>query len=254
MRVVNLYSSSSGNCTLIEAGESTFLLDAGGSAKTLTAALNAAGSDISRVTDIFITHEHGDHTHALSALLKKHPCRVHMTEPTANALGIAEGSALDICLVKHGRSYTYKAGECDVEAFEVPHDSAACVGYRFTYNGTSVGIVTDIGYVTQTVYDSLCGCEAVMIEANHDREMVRCGAYPAALKARILSGEGHLSNDACAEISGAWARQGTKKLLLAHLSDENNTPSKAIEAVKRSVDAYGVSVLASKRDEITVLI
>ncbi len=254
MKVISLYSGSSGNCTLIEAGESTVLVDAGGSARALVTALERIGSSILRVTDIFITHEHGDHTHALSALLKKHPCRIHITDPSANALQIRENCLLDACLVRHGTEYSYDLGELHIDAFPVPHDSFACVGYKFTYHGESVGIVTDIGYVTQTVYDCLCGCHAVMIEANHDREMVRCGSYPAALKARILSGGGHLSNDDCAEISGAWARQGTKKLMLAHLSEENNTPEIALQTVKRATDPYGVDVCAAKRDEPTVLI
>lgn len=254
MKVISLYSGSSGNCTLIEAGESTVLVDAGGSARALVTALERIGSSILRVTDIFITHEHGDHTHALSTLLKKHPCRVHITDPSANALHIPDNCLLDACLCRHGTEFTYDLGELHIDAFPVPHDSYACVGYKFTYRGASVGIVTDIGYVTQTVYDCLCGCHAVMIEANHDREMVRCGSYPAALKARILSGGGHLSNDDCAEISGAWARQGTKKLLLAHLSEENNTPEIALRTVKAATDPYGVEVKCAKRDEITVLI
>ncbi len=253
MRVISLYSGSSGNCTLIEAGENTFLIDAGGSAKALTAALEKVGVDLCRISDIFITHEHGDHTHALSALLKKHPCRVHITEPSADALNIP-CVALENCLVRHGTEFSLDVGDCHITAFPVPHDSRACVGYRFTYGDTSVGVVTDIGYVTQTVYDSLCGCQAVIIEANHDREMVRCGSYPAVLKARIISGGGHLSNDDCAEISGAWARQGTKKLMLAHLSEENNTPDIALKTVKAATDPYGVTVCTAKRDEATVLL
>ncbi len=252
MRVISLYSGSSGNCTLIEAGKNTFLIDAGGSAKALVCALDKLGVDLDHVSDIFITHEHGDHTHALSVLLKKHPCRVHITEPSADALGICP--ALESCIVRHGTEFSCDIGGCNISAFPVPHDSRACVGYRFTYGDTSVGVVTDIGYVTQTVYDSLCGCQAVIIEANHDREMVRCGSYPAALKARILSGGGHLSNDDCAEISGAWARQGTKKLMLAHLSEENNSPEIALETVRKATDPYGVSVCTAKRDEATVLL
>ena len=253
MKVISLYSGSSGNCTLIEAGENTFLVDAGGSAKAICCALDRLGVSLDRISDIFITHEHGDHTHALSALMKKHPCRVHMTEPSADALRVQENCLLDTCLLRHGTEFTYDVGELHVEAFPVPHDSMACVGYKFTYKDTSVGVVTDVGYVTQTVYDRLCGCQAVIIEANHDREMVRCGSYPAALKARILSGGGHLSNDDCAEISGAWARQGTKKILLAHLSEENNTPETALSTVRKATDPYGVEVSCAKRDEITVL-
>ena len=252
MRVISLYSGSSGNCTLIEAGENSFLVDAGGSAKALACALDKLGVALESISDIFITHEHGDHTHALAALIKKHQCRVHITEPSADALNVCP--ALESCLVRHGTEFAFEVGGCRITAFPVPHDSRACVGYKFTYGDTSVGVVTDIGYVTQTVYDNLCGCEAVIIEANHDREMVRCGSYPAALKARILSGGGHLSNDDCAEISGAWARQGTKKILLAHLSEENNTPKTALAAVRAATDPYGVTVCAAKRDEPTVLL
>lgn len=253
MKVISLFSGSSGNCTVVELEKRTILIDAGGSARAICEGLNAIGSDICRVTDIFITHEHGDHTHALGALLKKYPVRVHMTSATADALGIAEGSPLSYCLVRYGREYLLELPDCTVEAFEAPHDSACCVGYRITEGNTSVGVVTDVGYITQRVYDRLCGCEAVVIEANHDVNMVKNGRYPAALKRRILSGGGHLSNDCCAEIAAALARQGTKKLMLAHLSDENNTPEAACACVKNAVDAYGVSVVCAERDEATVL-
>ena len=253
MKVISLYSGSSGNSTLIETESECFLVDAGGSAKSLISALADVGSDISKVTDIFITHEHGDHTHALSALAKKYNLRVHIVSQCADMLN-STCDALNGCLVRHDTSFTLDIGNCKITAFPVPHDSRACVGYKFTCGSESVGIVTDIGYVTQEVYDNLCGCRSIVIEANHDREMVRCGSYPAVLKARILSGGGHLSNDDCAEISGAWARQGTKRILLAHLSDENNRPELAIATVRKATDPYGVTVTAAKRDEPTVLL
>ncbi len=252
--VISLYSGSSGNSTLVVTPDGSFLVDAGGSARALCEALSSVGGDIADITDIFITHEHGDHTQSLGVLLKKHPCRVHMHALCAESMAVKEGSPLSLCLALHGGSLSYDIGETRVESFPVPHDSAACVGYKFTYRSCSVGIVTDIGYVTQEVYDVLCGCEAVVIEANHDREMVRRGSYPAALKSRILSGGGHLSNDGCAEISGALCRQGTKYLLLAHLSEENNTPDLALTAVKKETDPYGATVLAACRHTSTVLI
>lgn len=253
MRVINLFSGSSGNCTLVTSGGRALLIDAGGSAKAVCDALEAVGSSIELVSDIFITHEHSDHTHALEVLLKKHPCRVHMVSETANALGIREGSALFYCLVRHDGEFAFDVCGVRVEAFFVPHDSACCVGYKISEGDVSVGVVTDIGYVSQRVYDCLCGCKAVMIEANHDKEMVRKGSYPAALKRRILSGGGHLSNDECAEISAALARKGTKSLMLAHLSEENNTPRTACDAVGCSVSEYGVEVVCAKRDEPTEL-
>lgn len=249
-----MFSGSSGNCTVVELEKRTVLIDAGGSARAICEGLNRIGSDICRVTDIFITHEHSDHTHALGALLKKYPIRVHMTSDTAKSLGVAEGSPLSYCLITYGREYICNMPDCTVEAFEAPHDSACCVGYRITEGGFSVGIVTDVGYITQRVYDRLCGCEAVVIEANHDVDMVKNGRYPEVLKRRILSGGGHLSNDGCAEIAAALARQGTKKLMLAHLSDENNTPEIACACVSSAVSPYGVSVVCADRDEATELI
>ena len=176
-----------------------------------------------------------------------------MTRRTAEAMGIEKGSPLQLCSVIYDGEFSVTLGDCTVSAFTVPHDSESCVGYRIDRDGESIGIATDIGYVTQRVYDCLCGCEKVMIEANHDKEMVRQGCYPAALKRRILSGGGHLSNDDCAEISGALARQGTKNIMLMHLSRENNDPDLALSTVRATTDPYGVSVFASSSDSFTVL-
>lgn len=255
MRVISLYSGSQGNATLIDLGTRRILIDAGGSAKTLVAALNALSYTPEQITDIFITHEHSDHTHGLQVLAKKHRIPVHMTERSAAALSLPEDCALRACLTCHPDEYLYAFNDgVTVEAFAAPHDSVACVGYRISDGHTSVGIVTDLGYVTQRVYDRLCGCEAVMIEANHDVDLVRGGPYPPALKHRILSGGGHLSNTDCAEIAAALAKKGTKAILLAHLSRENNTPALALAAVREAVASYDVSVAVASPDEATVLL
>jgi len=254
-RVISLFSGSKGNCTLIDTGNTRFLIDAGGSAKTITAVLERIGYSLSDIAAIFITHEHSDHTHSLSALIKKHPIPVHMTEASAKALCLPQDSPLWECLVPHPVEYTVILEDgSEIEAFAAPHDSVCCVGYRVTCHGGTVGIATDLGYVTQRVYDRLFGCEAVMLESNHDRNMVKNGSYPAALKRRILSGGGHLSNEDCAEVAGALARGGTKTILLAHLSRENNTPDTAIETVLHAVERYGVTVAAASPDEPTALV
>lgn len=255
IRVVSLFSGSKGNCTLVDTGSVRFLVDAGGSAKAVADGLQMLGYALSDLSAVFITHEHSDHTHALPTLVKKHPLPIHMTEASAKALCPAHASFLEEYLVTHPAEYTVTLEDgCEVEAFAVPHDSVCCVGYRITCQDLSVGIATDLGYVSQRVYDRLLGCDAVMLEANHDRDMVKNGPYPAALKRRILSGGGHLSNDDCAEIAGALARGGTKALLLTHLSQENNTPAVAVETVLRAVERYGVTVTAADADEPTALI
>ncbi len=252
---MSLFSGSKGNCTLVDTGEARLLIDAGGSAKAITDALAKVGYRLEDIDAVFVTHEHGDHTGGLAALVKKHPIPVHMMRASAEAPCLPEASPLCRCLVVHEGEFVLPIGENDtVEAFFAPHDSVCCVGYRITCGGTSVGIATDLGYVTQRVYDRLRGCESVVLEANHDRDMVKNGPYPASLKRRILSGGGHLSNDDCAEVAGALARSGTRTILLAHLSKENNTPSCALCAVKQAVDEYGVTVLAAAPDEPTVLV
>lgn len=249
MRAVSLFSGSCGNCTYIDLGKKKILIDAGGSAKAIVQALCRIGSDMGMISDIFITHEHSDHTHALNVLLKKYPVKVHITESTAKAMEIKENTLLSYCAQIHGNEFEYELFDgCLINAFSVPHDSKACVGYKITNNGQSIGIATDLGYVTQRVYDTLCGCRAVMIEANHDTDMVREGNYPQSLKARILSGGGHLSNTDCAEICAALARKGTASILLSHLSKENNTPVRAYDTVYSSIKKYGVKLAVADRD------
>ena len=255
LRVISLFSGSKGNCTLVDTGCARFLIDAGGSAKTIMEAMAKAGYALTDLDAVFITHEHSDHTHGLSVLTKKHPLPVHITEASAKALAPPAGSPLASCLVTHPGEYIVSPSEnCTVEAFAIPHDSICCVGYRITCPHGTVGVATDLGYITQRVYDRLLGCEAVILEANHDRDMVKNGPYPAALKQRILSGGGHLSNDDCAEVAGALARGGTKAILLAHLSQENNTPTIAVQTVLRAVERYGVTVAAAGPDEPTVFL
>ena len=255
LRVMSLFSGSKGNCTLIDTGDARLLIDAGGSAKAITDALAKVGYRPEDIDAIFVTHEHGDHTCGLATLIKKHPVPVHMMRASAEALCLPTCSPLREHLVIHDGEFVLTIGEqSTVEAFLAPHDSVCCVGYRVTCGSTSVGIATDLGYVTQRVYDRLRGCKAVVLEANHDRDMVKNGPYPDSLKRRILSGGGHLSNDDCAEVAGALARSGTRAILLAHLSKENNTPSCALCTVKHAVEEYGVTVLAAAPDEPTVLV
>lgn len=254
MKVISLFSGSGGNCTLIEAGTFRFLIDAGGSAKAIEDALYGVGVSLDGIHAVFVTHEHADHTHSLAVLAKKYRIPIHMIRASAEILAPSPDSPLASCLVLHEEEYCLSFDCVSVEAFAVPHDSVACVGYRVSCGSEAVGIVTDLGYVTQRVYDRLCGCQAVMLEANHDRDMVRSSHYPPYLKSRILSRGGHLSNEDCAEIAGALARRGMKRLLLAHLSRDNNTPGAALAAVRHEVEPYGVTVMVSRPDAPTVLL
>ncbi len=253
--VASLFSGSRGNCTFIKAGDRAFLIDAGGSLKAIETALREIGSSLTEISAVFVTHEHSDHIQSLPLLSKRFGIPVHMTAASAGAMRLPPDSPLASCLVLHDGEFSLSFdSETTVEAFFTPHDSAQCVGYRIRYRDRAVGIATDLGCVTQRVYDMLRGCLAVVLESNHDPDMVKNGPYTPALKRRILSSFGHLSNGDCAEAAAALARAGTRAFLLAHLSKENNTPETALRTVGESVGAYGVSVRAAAPDRITVLL
>ena len=252
IRVINLFSGSKRNCTLVDTGETKILIDCGGTAKAICTALEQVGYRPDEICAVFITHEHSDHICALPALAKKYGFTVHITDASAGKFTSGTYPGLSERMERHENEFTVSFPDgTEVEAFSVTHDSICCVGYKISKNGHSVGITTDIGYVTQRVYDELFGCEKVIMEANHDREMLKNGPYPAPLKSRILSDSGHLSNDDCAEICAALARSGTKSFMLAHLSEENNTPQIAFDAVNAAVAGYGVTVCVASQNGIT---
>ncbi len=255
MRVVNLYSGSKGNATLIEAGGATVLIDAGRSARALCTALASVGSSIEAVDAIFLTHEHSDHTAALEVLLRRHPIPVHVTETSARRLRGRE-SFYEL-LVTHPPMFEVAVAGLTVRSFLSPHDSAMCVGYRLVCDEGEIGYATDVGFVSDTVREGLGGCSAVVLECNHDPDMLRWGRYPAELKERIASREGHLSNPDCAAFAAELIEGGTRHLMLAHLSEENNTPDTAYAELCGSIGfrlrEYGgdVSLAIARPNEVT---
>lgn len=256
--ITALYSGSKGNCVLIESGGARILIDAGKSARSLCAALTEIGKNIDNVDAIFLTHEHADHISALEVLLKKHRIPVHAVGQSAERM-LARGffTHTDL-LISHPPVFSVAIGDMRINSFETPHDSAFSVGYRIEICGgdesVSIGYATDIGYVTQTLKDALCGCESVVIEANHDVKMLMEGTYPHDLKLRIRSNGGHLSNTECAELCAELSLVGTKNFLLAHLSEENNEPSLAFDEVWSAIADEEVNLKVAKQYEAVKLI
>jgi phosphoribosyl 1,2-cyclic phosphodiesterase len=252
-----LYSGSDGNAALLCAGGHAVLIDAGRSAKCLCAALCQAGVDPDRLDAILITHEHRDHTAALDVFVKHHPVPVHMTERSAQKMLPRMGDALRAQLVLHPPLYTVEAGPITLSSFPTSHDSVQSVGFRITVREGdevhTIGYATDLGTVTPAVEEGLCGCEEVVLECNHDEEMLMEGPYPYDLKRRIASPKGHLSNRDCAAFSTRLATNGLKRLLLAHLSEINNLPLLALGEVRAALAGTGVEVRAAAPDHITEL-
>ena len=257
IRIVALYSGSKGNSTYVRVGNTEILIDAGKSAKALCSKLTAIGSDIERISAIFITHEHTDHVSALEVISKKHFIPIHITDSSALRFDRCPESAIHKCLVRHEPHFEVEVGEIKVSSFRTPHDSKMSVGYRLEleYNGKPVyiGLATDIGYVSDSVREGLSGCGAVVLESNHDIQMLDEGPYPYDLKKRISSNRGHLSNSACAEFAIDLAEKGTKAFLLAHLSEENNLPTLALDETESALSDRGVRVAIADAEEPTEL-
>ena len=230
MLVYTLFSGSSGNCTYIKGEQAQILIDAGCSARAIEQALMQLGSSLEKIDDIFITHEHSDHTGGLEIISKKYNIPVHFTYPSYDK-AVREKTFLKRSAIRHDSEFEKEVGDLKIKSFRIPHDSAYNVGYVISCGGIRLGSATDIGHVTEEIAYALRGCKYVILEANHDIEMLKNGPYPPFLKERILSENGHLSNKNTARLSCYLSENGTEQITLAHLSRENNTPSLALDTV-----------------------
>lgn len=258
-RFCTLYSGSGGNAAYLETPSARILIDAGKCARTLTASLKHIGVDMDSIDAIFITHDHTDHVAALEVLAKKHPKPVHILYKSALRYRTIQPEALCKCFRMYEQApFTAKVGEVTVTAFETPHDSRASVGYRFEFpdgeQTVRVGYATDIGHVSQTLREGLTGCEAIVLESNHDVDMLMDGPYPYDLKLRIRGKRGHLSNRECADLAAELAGQGTTHFLLAHLSEENNHPDIAFDETNSALAGYDFTLRIASPNAVTMLV
>jgi phosphoribosyl 1,2-cyclic phosphodiesterase len=229
LRVSILASGSSGNITLLETGRTCLLVDAGLGKRETLARLAAVEKAVDHLDGILITHEHTDHCNGLPQMLGLWKAPLYVTEPTMDAMQRILPHTLGKRLravetIQPGQHFTI--GDIDVHAFAIPHDAADPIGFTFRTNGTKVAIVTDLGYMPELVKVHLRGADCLVLESNHDLDMLKVGPYPWVVKQRVLSRTGHLSNHAVSEYLcdpdgfDAIARY----LVLAHVSQENNNP------------------------------
>lgn len=258
MTAYTLYSGSSGNCIYVKTEDAEFLFDAGVSARAVEKGLNAIGSSLSRIHAIFVTHEHSDHIKGLEVISKKYHIPTHMIGASARACIRTPDASLLNDLYLHPTEFSVKIGSTTIRSFATPHDSVASVGYtvEYKYNkkAEKLGIATDIGHITKEITEALVGSESVIIEANHDVNMLLSGPYPYHLKLRILSDKGHLSNENCAEFAKFLAKNGTKNFVLAHLSKENNFAPIAESTVRQALSEFDNIHLAVALPDTPVLI
>lgn len=232
-----LFSSSKGNCEFIGDASGGILIDAGVTFKRITSTLKSFDIDISAVKGVFITHSHSDHVKGLKMLTAKTGIPVFGQYETLCEL-VEKGMISAQSKVYEMDSGASIAG-MEVNCFDTPHDTVRSCGYKITLeNGKTCAVCTDLGHITETVDRSILGCDLVMLESNYDPIMLQCGPYPEFLKERIISDRGHLSNKICAQQVKRLIENGTSRVILGHLSQENNTPELAEKTVLKSLDGF----------------
>ena len=231
MRVCNLSSGSDGNLTYIESQNAKVLLDAGLASKEIEFRLSLLNVSPKNLDAILITHEHIDHIKGLDVFAKKYKLLVYVHNKGYDALYSKLKRANDINLVRFD-DMDFDIKDLHISNFSLPHDSAYCSGYSFKENDKKVSILTDLGHTTSEVLAKIKGSTLVYLESNHDVEMLKQNPrYSFMLKQRILGKNGHLSNDSAAQIIKFLAENGTKQVMLSHLSRENNTPALAYKTI-----------------------
>ncbi len=241
-KVCVLTSGSKGNCTYISDGTTSILIDFGKSYRELCGALEQIGASVMDINAVLITHEHTDHICGLQTLASKQPdLAVFSHEKTL--------AAVDMRLKTNFSRFAradfdsgFKLGSLFVQPFRTMHDAACPVGYTVESGGKKITSVTDLGIVTPNVRSNALGSELVILESNHDEKMLKNGRYPYPLKQRIMGKFGHLSNDTSAALADELVKNGTRQLILAHLSEENNLPDLAFQTACARLTGDGIKV------------
>lgn len=231
-----LASGSSGNACLVETDQVKILIDVGLTGKGLTEVLGQLDREARDIDGILITHEHLDHVKGLGVMARRYKIPIFTNHVTGQALPTTVGEIQPDLFeyFKTGDIIDFK--DLSICTFPISHDAADPVGYSIFQDRTKLVYATDLGYVSGRVRDNLMDADAIIIESNHDVEMLRIGSYPWHLKQRILSDNGHLSNEDAAEVLANVITDNTKHIHLAHLSQENNMPDLAYLTVKGYLD------------------
>lgn len=237
MKVCSLASSSKGNCTIVYSEEEILLVDMGITLKDLEDKLNILKLDINKVVGVILSHEHTDHTKGIASLTKKYHVPIYCHFDAYD--GVLRKAKITGASVIRFSFAGFSVGNFNIEPFKVSHD-VHCVGFNIFENSNKISIVTDLGYTTKDIVEKLYNSRLVILEANHDEQMVINGPYPPVLKARILGRQGHLSNINSAKVVVDIAQHNVKQVLFAHLSEENNTPDVCYQTICDYLISKGV--------------
>lgn len=238
-----LGSGSSGNSYFLTTGQTSILIDAGLSIRTLRRLLQINGFDIEKIDAVFVTHDHADHIKAVGNMANDLNVPIYTTAEIHMGINrnycvtskLTEKHMHQIC-----KGVPVQINDFKLTAFEVPHDSSDCVGYKVEAEGVTFCLVTDAGHVTEDIQNMVGSANYLVLESNHDEEMLARGPYPAYLKGRIRSGRGHLSNRECGGLLAEYATEKLRHVWLCHLSEENNHPELARKTVSSILRSYGI--------------
>ena len=243
LKFISFGSGSSGNCYYLYTETDGLLIDAGIGVRTLKKHFKNYGLQITNVHHLLITHDHADHIKSVGSISNDYSVSVYTTHAVHN--GIENNYCVrkkinNGCVKVIEKDKTFQLGDFKITPFEVPHDSSDNVGYKIEHDGIIFVLMTDIGHITDDMHKYIGEANYLVIEANHDEEMLSNGPYPAHLKVRILGPNGHLSNSECGNALAEYATPELKHVWLCHLSEENNHPVLAQKTIETTLRAHGI--------------
>jgi len=244
LKFCSIASGSSGNCYLIASEETRILLDAGISGKRITAGLESIDVDPHEIEGILVTHEHIDHVKGVGILSRKYDLPIYANKKTWDSMIGKLGKIKEENIKYFETGENFKMNDIEIKSYPIPHDAIEPVGFSFFKEDKQLSIATDLGYMTKTIFDEIKSADLLVLEANHDIDMLKMGNYPWNLKKRILSEKGHLSNIATGEVILEIMKKDRKsrQIILAHLSHENNFPEMAFQTIKNILEEENIYV------------
>lgn len=250
MKFCVLGSGSKGNSTFIEAGNTRILIDAGFSGIEVERRLAAVDIDIATLSAILVSHEHGDHIRGVPVLSRRFKLPVYASRAAVEASGHSLSELAGLREIAAGTAF--EVGDLAVHPFSVSHDTADPLGFVATNGNCSVGYCTDTGITSRLMQHRLGGCCGLVLECNHDPEMLKNGGYPPHLQQRIRSKVGHLTNQDAASFLAELIHEKLEHVVLAHLSDTNNTPELAWETVEKHLVDCGLPAAGGRHFGLSI--
>ena len=238
-RFCNLFSGSSGNCSLVETENTKILVDCGMSSKKIDEALKLKDLSLKDINGIIITHEHSDHTKGLTTISKNYKIPIYANEETFKNIKLDLSKTKKI---KFKTNSDFEINDLKIHSFSIPHDAADPCGFNIFHDDKKISIATDIGHITTPIFKALQGSDFLLLESNYEPEMLRCSRYPYLLKKRIMGPNGHLSNEEAGTIINELIKYGVNNITLGHLSKQNNFPELAYQTVMNEIISKNTSI------------